>query len=211
PPRVPRGARGGPPRHRVAGRRRGTAPGPRDRRGAGGGCGRRPRGGLPPGRRRTPRRRPLGAAPVRRPRPRAADRPGLGARRDRLRRRATPGRVPDGREPDEGPAGRRGGGRVSLSEFQHPLGLILLLVPVAIVVGYVLAVRPRRRPTARCGPCGTPRAGDRGGRRSYPPVPAVLLVLALVSLIAALAGPRTDQQGPRNRATVMPVVDVSLS
>ncbi|HJC29472.1 MAG TPA: VWA domain-containing protein [Candidatus Dietzia intestinipullorum] len=100
---------------------------------------------------------------------------------------------------------------MSLSEFQHPLWLILLLVPVAIVVGYVVALRSKRRRTVRFGNFGTLRAVDRGGRRWFTHVPAVVLVLALVSLIVALAGPQKDQQVPRNRATVMLVVDVSLS
>lgn len=100
---------------------------------------------------------------------------------------------------------------MSLSDFQHPLWLILLLVPAAIVVGYVLAVRSKRRRTVRFGNFGTLKTVDRGARRWFTHVPAVLLVLALVALVVALAGPQEEQKVPRNRATVMLVVDVSLS
>ncbi|HHX85457.1 MAG TPA: VWA domain-containing protein [Actinomycetales bacterium] len=100
---------------------------------------------------------------------------------------------------------------MSLSDFQHPLWLILLLVPAAIVVGYVLAVRSKRRRTVRFGNFGTVKTVDRGARRWFTHVPAVLLVLSLVALVVALAGPQEEQKVPRNRATVMLVVDVSLS
>jgi Ca-activated chloride channel family protein len=42
-------------------------------------------------------------------------------------------------------------------------------------------------------------------------VPAVLVVLSLLLLTVALAGPTAEQKVPRNRATVMLVIDVSLS
>lgn len=100
---------------------------------------------------------------------------------------------------------------MSLSDFQHPLWLLLLAVPLALAVGYVLALRSKRRRTVRFGNFGVVRAVDRGGRRWFTHVPAVALVVALVALVVALAGPQKEQKVPRNRATVMLVVDVSLS
>lgn len=100
---------------------------------------------------------------------------------------------------------------MSLSEFQHPLWLLLLIVPVAIVVGYVFALRSKRRRTVRFGNFGALRTVDRGGKRWFSHVPAVLLILSMLSLVVALAGPQQEQKVPRNRATVMLVVDVSLS
>lgn len=100
---------------------------------------------------------------------------------------------------------------MSLSDFQHPLWLLLLAVPLALAVGYVLALRSKRRRTVHFGNFGVVRAVDRGGRRWFTHVPAVVLVVALVALVVALAGPQKEQKVPRNRATVMLVVDVSLS
>ncbi len=100
---------------------------------------------------------------------------------------------------------------MSLSEFQHPVWLLLLVVPVAIAIGYVIALRSKKRRTVRFGNFGVLRAVDTRGRRWFTHVPAVLLILSMVSLVIALAGPQKEQKVPRNRATVMLVVDVSLS
>lgn len=100
---------------------------------------------------------------------------------------------------------------MSLSEFQHPLWLLLLVVPAALAIGYVIALRSKRRRTVRFGNFGVLRTVDRGGRRWFTHVPAVLLILSLLALVVALAGPQKEQKVPRNRATVMLVVDVSLS
>ncbi|MGF0224291.1 VWA domain-containing protein [Dietzia natronolimnaea] len=100
---------------------------------------------------------------------------------------------------------------MSLSEFQHPLWLILVVVPLALAIGYVIALRSKRRRTVRFGNFGVLRTVDRGGRRWFTHVPAVLLILSLLALVVALAGPQKEQKVPRNRATVMLVVDVSLS
>ncbi|MDV8000245.1 VWA domain-containing protein [Rhodococcus sp. IEGM 1408] len=100
---------------------------------------------------------------------------------------------------------------MSLSEFQHPLWLLLLVVPLALVAGYVVALRSKKRRTVRFGNFGALRTVDRGGRRWFTHVPAALLILSLLALVVALAGPQKEQKVPRNRATVMLVVDVSLS
>ena len=100
---------------------------------------------------------------------------------------------------------------MSLSEFQHPLLLLLLLVPVVIAVGYVIALRSKKRRTVRFGNFGVLRSMDTGRKRWFTHVPAVLLLVSMVCLVIALAGPQKEQKVPRNRATVMLVVDVSLS
>lgn len=100
---------------------------------------------------------------------------------------------------------------MSLSEFQHPLWLLLLLAPAAIAVGYLIALRSKKRRTVRFGNFGVVRSVNTDRRRLFTHVPAVLLILALVSLVVALAAPQKEQKVPRNRATVMLVVDVSLS
>src|SRR5699024_4681264 len=100
---------------------------------------------------------------------------------------------------------------MSLSEFQHPMWLLLLVVPVAITVGYVLALRSKKRRTVRFGNFGVLRSVDSRGRRWFTQVPAVLLILSMLSRPIARAGPQKEQKVPRNRATVMLVVDASLS
>lgn len=100
---------------------------------------------------------------------------------------------------------------MSLSEFQHPMWLFLLVVPVAITIGYVIALRSKKRRTVRFGNFGVLRSVDTRGKRWFTHVPAVLLILSMLSLTIALAGPQKEQKVPRNRATVMLVVDVSLS
>lgn len=100
---------------------------------------------------------------------------------------------------------------MSLSEFQHPLWLLLAVVPLALAVGYLIALRSKKRRTVRFGNFGALRTVDRGGRRWFTHVPATLLILSLLALVVALAGPQQEQKVPRNRATVMLVVDVSLS
>jgi len=100
---------------------------------------------------------------------------------------------------------------VSLSGFSAPWWFLLLLVVAAVAAGYVLAQRARRRRTMRFSNLElldriAPRA--QGWPRH---VPAALILVSLLLLTVGLAGPTAEQKVPRNRATVMLVVDVSLS
>lgn len=100
---------------------------------------------------------------------------------------------------------------MSLSGFSAPWWFLLLIVVAAVAVGYVLAQRARRKRTMRFSNLAllekvAPRS--QGWPRH---VPAVLLVVSLILLTVALAGPTAQQKVPRNRATVMLVIDVSLS
>jgi len=101
-------------------------------------------------------------------------------------------------------------GRVTMT-FATPWYLLLLLVVVGFAVGYVLLLRRRRRDTVaftnlelldRIAP-------RRPGRVRH--LPAVALIVALTLLTIALAGPTAEARVPRNRATVVLVIDVSLS
>lgn len=90
--------------------------------------------------------------------------------------------------------------------------LLLLLLPVAgLVVGYVLAQRRRQRHALRFAALPMlSRVASRGpGRRRH--APAALLVTALALLTLAVARPEADVRVPRERATVVVAVDVSLS
>ncbi|KAA9154513.1 VWA domain-containing protein [Amycolatopsis acidicola] len=100
---------------------------------------------------------------------------------------------------------------MSLSGFSAPWWFLLFIVVAAVVAGYVLVQRARRKRTLRFANLAlldkvAPRA--QGWPRH---VPAALLIVALILLTVGLAGPTAEQKVPRNRATVMLVIDVSLS
>lgn len=100
---------------------------------------------------------------------------------------------------------------MSMSGFSAPWWFLLLTVVAAVAVGYLLAQRARRKRTMRFTNLElldkvAPRA--QGWSRH---VPAALIIVALVLLTVGLAGPTAEAKVPRNRATVMLVIDVSLS
>jgi Ca-activated chloride channel homolog len=100
---------------------------------------------------------------------------------------------------------------MALGGFSAPGWLGLLGLVAAVVVGYVWVQRRARRYLLRFANLElleriTPR------RPGWPRhIPAGLLILALLLLTLGLAGPTAKTQVPRNRATVMLVIDVSLS
>ncbi|MCD2195040.1 VWA domain-containing protein [Actinomycetospora endophytica] len=95
--------------------------------------------------------------------------------------------------------------------FSHPWWLLALLVVVALAAAYVWNERRRRRNTMRFTNLGVLEkiAPKRPGKLRH--VPIALILVALTCLVVALAGPLTTEQVPRNRATVMLAIDVSLS
>ncbi|QCB51105.1 VWA domain-containing protein [Rhodococcus sp. PAMC28707] len=100
---------------------------------------------------------------------------------------------------------------MSLSEFTSPWWLLFVLVVVGLVVGYVLAQRRRHKHTLRFSNMELLEkvAPTRPGYWRH--VPTALILAGLLVLTIALAGPTADQKVPRNRATVILVIDVSLS
>src|SRR5918998_1273600 len=95
--------------------------------------------------------------------------------------------------------------------FSHPWWLLLLVVVAALVAGYVLLLRRRRRDTIRFTNL---ELLDRVAPKRpgwYRHLPAAALIAALAVLTVALAGPMAEARVPRNRATVVLVIDVSLS
>lgn len=100
---------------------------------------------------------------------------------------------------------------MSVSGFSAPWWFLLLLVLAALVGGYVLALRSRRKRIMRFTNLELlERVAPRSqGRVRH--VPAALLAVSLLLLTFALAGPTAEEKVPRNRATVMLVIDVSLS
>jgi len=102
-------------------------------------------------------------------------------------------------------------GVLSVSGFAHPWGFVAVLAPIGVLALYLL-VGARRR--ARMRRFADPEL--MGTVAKHPPprwrhLPVALLVMSLVVLTVAIAGPTRSIQIPRNRAVIMLVVDVSQS
>lgn len=99
----------------------------------------------------------------------------------------------------------------SLSGFTAPWWLLLGFVVLALLVAYLVVQYARRRHTLRFANLALldKVAPKRPGWWRH--IPAALLIVSLLLLTVALAGPTATQRVPRNRATVMLVIDVSLS
>ena len=94
--------------------------------------------------------------------------------------------------------------------FERPLVLLTLLaIPLAVGV-YLLAERRRMRYAIRFTNLDV-LAGVMGGRLWRRYVPPVLFLLALAALCVGVARPQRTTLVPRDRATVILVVDVSRS
>jgi Ca-activated chloride channel homolog len=100
---------------------------------------------------------------------------------------------------------------MSLTGFTSPLWFLLLVLEAALAAGYFWMQQRRRRQLLRFANFAMLEriAPKRQGWQRH--VPVTLLLAALVLLTVALAGPTAEQKVPRNRATVMLVIDVSLS
>jgi Ca-activated chloride channel family protein len=100
---------------------------------------------------------------------------------------------------------------LSFGGFTTPWWFLLLVLVAAIVAGYVVVQRMRRRRVLRFTNLELLEKVAPRQQTWVRHVPAVILVLALMLLTTAMAGPTDTQRVPRNRATVMLVIDVSLS
>lgn len=97
------------------------------------------------------------------------------------------------------------------STFSHPSWLFALLVPLTAAVAYALGTKHRQKRALAFG--NFTIVGSLGSKTSarmrHTVVISVLIAIALV--IVALAGPVSETKVARNRATIMLVVDVSMS
>lgn len=88
--------------------------------------------------------------------------------------------------------------------------LLLILIPVLIAV-YVWVLKRRQRSAVRYSSLWLIRAAQPGRSHWRRHLPFVLFLLALSSLVIALARPFTSMTVPSSRATIMLALDVSLS
>jgi Ca-activated chloride channel family protein len=99
---------------------------------------------------------------------------------------------------------------MSLTGFSAPWWLLLYVVVAGLAAGYVVVTLGNRRRVLRF-------ANLELLERVAPPsqrwrhLPAALLIASLSLFTLGMAGPTAEQKVPRNRATVMLVIDVSLS
>ncbi|MFD9739785.1 VWA domain-containing protein [Umezawaea sp. NPDC059074] len=100
---------------------------------------------------------------------------------------------------------------LSLGAFATPWWFLLVIAVAALAVVYVLLQRMRRRRMLRFANLELLEKVAPKREGWYRHVPAAFLLVAFLLLTVALAGPTAEQKVPRNRATVMLVIDVSLS
>jgi Ca-activated chloride channel family protein len=100
---------------------------------------------------------------------------------------------------------------MSLSGFSAPWWLLLFAVVAALAGGYVAVRRARKRRTLRFANLPLLERVAPKEQTWIRHLAAVLLIVSLSLFIVGMAGPTAEHKVPRNRATVMLVIDVSLS
>ncbi|MGW4366331.1 VWA domain-containing protein [Nocardia takedensis] len=100
---------------------------------------------------------------------------------------------------------------MSISHFTALIWLAFLLVVAALALGYVLVQRGRHKHMLRFSNMELLEKVAPTRPSPMRHVPIALMLVGLVLLTIAAAGPTSVQKVPRNRATVMLVMDVSLS
>ncbi|WP_415974825.1 VWA domain-containing protein [Rhodococcus sp. 077-4] len=100
---------------------------------------------------------------------------------------------------------------MSLTDFASPWWLGFIVVVIALTAGYLWNQRRKQKHVLRFSNMELLEsvAPDRPNRLRH--LPTALVLVGLLFLTVALAGPTADQRVPRNRATVILVIDVSLS
>ncbi|MGW0035559.1 VWA domain-containing protein [Gordonia sp. NPDC003376] len=98
--------------------------------------------------------------------------------------------------------------------FSSPWWLLLALPVLAVVAVYVYILRERRRRTlqfANLEVLDRVTPPENRWIRRLRHVPLAVLLVALLLLVVAAAGPQAERKVPRNKATVILVMDVSRS
>src|SRR5882724_6812230 len=102
-------------------------------------------------------------------------------------------------------------GPMTLSGFEHAWFFLILFVVVGLIGLYVVVQLARHRRMLRFANMELLESVAPKRPSRWRHVPAILLVLSLLLLTVAMAGPTNDVRIPRNRAVVMLVIDVSQS
>lgn len=100
---------------------------------------------------------------------------------------------------------------VNISHFASPWWLLTLAAPVALLLGYLLVQRLRHKHVLKFTNLELLDSVAPRRPNASRHLPTALLLVGLVLLSIATAGPTAATRIPRNRATVMLVIDVSLS
>ena len=100
---------------------------------------------------------------------------------------------------------------MSLSGFEHVWFFLFLFVVLAIAVLYIVVQLARQRRMLRFANLELLESVAPKRPSRWRHLPAILLVLSLLLLTVAMAGPTHDVRIPRNRAVVMLTIDVSQS
>ena len=102
-------------------------------------------------------------------------------------------------------------GPMTLSGFEHVWFLLFLVVVLGLIGLYVVVQLARHKRMLRFANMELLESVAPKRPSRWRHVPAILLVLSLLLLTVAMAGPTNDVRIPRNRAVVMLVIDVSQS
>lgn len=95
--------------------------------------------------------------------------------------------------------------------FLEPLRLVLVVGPIAIAIAYVVMQFQRSKYAVRFSNVNL-LASVAPKRPGWPRhIAAVLVIAAMVAMVAAFAVPARDVQVPKERATIILALDVSLS
>ncbi|MEZ0366447.1 VWA domain-containing protein [Mycobacterium sp. pUA109] len=102
-------------------------------------------------------------------------------------------------------------GPMTLSGFAHAWFFLFLFVVIGLIALYVVVQAARHKRMLRFANMELLESVAPKRPSQWRHLPAILLVLSLVLLTVAMAGPTHDVRIPRNRAVVMLVIDVSQS
>lgn len=98
-----------------------------------------------------------------------------------------------------------------MSVLASPWWLLLFVVVIGLGVAYWYVQRLRRKRALRFANLDLLNQVAPQERNRWRHVPIALLLVSLALLTVALAGPQADRKVPRNKATVILVIDVSRS